>query len=560
MNIKNIKKIFSITICLFLSKSLFANKISFDEAIERLKNNDPTLTILSFSFYLHDFTMTKERIIELAKVLETNTSLTNLLYLAGNNIGPEGAFALAKALETNKSLTNLYLSSNNIGPTGAIALAKALEKNTSLTTLDLYYNSIGPEGDFALAKALETNKSLTTLELSNNNLGNKGDFALAKALETNKSLTNLYLSCNNIGPTGAIAFAKALEINKSLTTLDLAVNNIGPAGAIALAKALEKNTTLSTLYLQYNNIEDKVAVALTKALKINTTLTGLNLSNNNIQDYSILSEINFYLSRNKKIKAIYSNNIGNEKITLYLPESYDCCNVGELEFERQALTYDKGLMQKRLGLDEDGVEIFIKSLITDYGNDEIFKEIKKYNKHKSNFKTKEEIEEIEKFCEFKKNKIDFLKKLLLWINTGVIYDLETKQKIINLMKDLKLNIEDNDRELFVGESFDDLLVELHRDEKSKDFKIKYQEQNSLNTVVFVHSFILDLKTRLFKEFKAAINDGNIIDDKTKTIPYYGESSLDALKIFIKFLYTNNIELNNDVFKKELLLDLWDLAN
>jgi hypothetical protein len=76
--------------------------------IQRLVNNDPTLTTL---------------------------------YISRKNIGTKGtrciADALADALAINKTLTTLNIWNNNIGATGAKCIADALIVNTTITTLDI---------------------------------------------------------------------------------------------------------------------------------------------------------------------------------------------------------------------------------------------------------------------------------------------------------------------------------------------------------------------------------------------------------------------------------------
>ena len=89
-----------------------------NDAIARLKSNDPTLTTL------------------------------NLIY---KHIGAAGASAIANALRTNNALTTLDLWSNNIGDAGASVIANALRKNGMIT-------SFSPESDTTL-QCVERNKS-----------------------------------------------------------------------------------------------------------------------------------------------------------------------------------------------------------------------------------------------------------------------------------------------------------------------------------------------------------------------------------------------------------------
>ena len=217
----------------------------------------------------------------LTAALKTNTTLTNLV-LDDNDLGLAGAESLATALKTNTSLTNLNLRRNNLGPAGAECLAKALEKNTILTNLNLSFNDLGPADAESLATALKTNTSLTNLNFSVNNLGPAGAESPSTALKTNTILTNLDLSGNNVGPAGAESLATALKTNTSLTNLNFSGNNLGPAGAESLATALKTNTSLTNLDLSGNNVGPAGAESLATALKTNTSLTNLNLRRNTL--------------------------------------------------------------------------------------------------------------------------------------------------------------------------------------------------------------------------------------------------------------------------------------
>ncbi len=134
-----------------------------EELLQRIRDNDPTLTDLN---------------------------------LTGNEIGSTGATAIATALENNITLKSLDLGWNEIGNEGATAIAIALENNTTLRGLYLWYNQIGNEGATAMATALKNNTTLTDLNLGANQIGNEGVQVLATAIENNSTLTYLGLMGN----------------------------------------------------------------------------------------------------------------------------------------------------------------------------------------------------------------------------------------------------------------------------------------------------------------------------------------------------------------------------
>jgi len=101
--------------------------------IQRLKENDPTLIILSFEYDRMGYDEAQV----LAEALKVNTSLEELDF-NHSKIGNKGARALADALKVNTTLKELDLSVNQIGNKGARALAEALKVNTGLKVLQLW--------------------------------------------------------------------------------------------------------------------------------------------------------------------------------------------------------------------------------------------------------------------------------------------------------------------------------------------------------------------------------------------------------------------------------------
>eukprot|EP01094_Clydonella_sp_ATCC50884_P017423 TRINITY_DN3032_c0_g1_i1.p1 TRINITY_DN3032_c0_g1~~TRINITY_DN3032_c0_g1_i1.p1 ORF type:complete len:225 (-),score=38.32 TRINITY_DN3032_c0_g1_i1:367-1041(-) len=134
--------------------------VPLDEAVPRLRANDPTLT------HLH---------------------------IKRKGIGDEGAVRLADALGGNTALEGLYLALNNIGDEGASRLADCLRHSTALKILMLHGNTIGDEGAGMLADALRGNTALNVLNLELNQIGDKGTRRFTDALQGNTVLVSLKL-------------------------------------------------------------------------------------------------------------------------------------------------------------------------------------------------------------------------------------------------------------------------------------------------------------------------------------------------------------------------------
>ena len=81
----------------------------FQAILERIRNNDPTLTALD---------------------------------LGNKNIGDLGAQALAEVLKVNTNLKNINLAVNGIKDKGVKYIAEVLKVNTSLKSLNLVHNEI----------------------------------------------------------------------------------------------------------------------------------------------------------------------------------------------------------------------------------------------------------------------------------------------------------------------------------------------------------------------------------------------------------------------------------
>jgi len=198
----------------------------FERSLQRLRENDPSLTELDLSY---------------------------------KNIGDDGVKSISDALRKNTSLITLYLTKNDIGDDGVKSLSNTLHENTTLTELILDYNKIGDDGVKSLSAALRASTSLTALNLVKNMIRDEGAKSLSDALRTNTSLTILYLDNNKIRDEGAKSFSDILRTNTTLTEINLYENYIGAEGKRELQAALSQNGSLITPVVHFNNEMDRYA-------------------------------------------------------------------------------------------------------------------------------------------------------------------------------------------------------------------------------------------------------------------------------------------------------------
>lgn len=189
--------------------------MGFETEVERVRRNDPTLTILDLSH--QDLCSTG--VLCLSEALLHNTSLV-VVFLAGNRIGDEGAQMLAMSLP--KSVQYLYLAQNMVGEHGARALCSK-QLTQQLKVLDLRCNKLGCEGAVHLAMLLESNDScLQNLALTRNNIKDAGMRRIAKALHTNRSLQSLDLRANSkCSQSTYLEFKDACRVNGTIRHISL---------------------------------------------------------------------------------------------------------------------------------------------------------------------------------------------------------------------------------------------------------------------------------------------------------------------------------------------------
>jgi Ran GTPase-activating protein (RanGAP) involved in mRNA processing and transport len=275
------------------------------DILDRLQKNDPDLTELSLTetqYLTSNCSVTHFDIMQLAKILQQNTTLTKL-EISGKQVTDVSVLLLADTLRVNQALEILTLQHNIITDKGAEALASALTFNKTLRALDLRGNSITETGALALANMLKINKTLTELYVGANKIELPGIKALLQHSKEKTGLRKLQLSHSKLGDKEILAITTEPIIAKSISALDLSHNHITNQGAIDLATLLTSNLKLTVLDLAINKIANEGASAIAHALAINHYLIKLVLYKNHISDSGILA-IAEALTTNRTLKSL----------------------------------------------------------------------------------------------------------------------------------------------------------------------------------------------------------------------------------------------------------------
>lgn len=133
----------------------------FDEPLEKVKNNDPTMTEVNVN---NSDCITNEILVRFAEALEFNT-VVKVFALANTRADDHVAFAIAIMLKANKTITSLNLDSNHITGKGILAIFRALLQNNTLTELRFHNQRhiCGGKTEMEIAKLLKDNCTLLKL-------------------------------------------------------------------------------------------------------------------------------------------------------------------------------------------------------------------------------------------------------------------------------------------------------------------------------------------------------------------------------------------------------------
>ncbi|XP_053090670.1 tropomodulin-2 isoform X1 [Pangasianodon hypophthalmus] len=166
------------------------NPTNVEETLQRIKNNDPTLTEVNLNNIknvpiptLRDF----------AKAMEKNTHVKKFSLAATRSNDPI-AVAFADMLRENKTLRSLNLESNFITGSGVQALVEALRDNDTLSEIkiDNQRQQLGTTVEMEIAKMLEANTSIVKFGYHFTQQGPRA--RAAAAITKNNDLDELFSS------------------------------------------------------------------------------------------------------------------------------------------------------------------------------------------------------------------------------------------------------------------------------------------------------------------------------------------------------------------------------
>ncbi|XP_016337927.1 leiomodin-1-like [Sinocyclocheilus anshuiensis] len=133
----------------------------FDEDLERVRCNDPSMTDLNVN---NSEVIKTKTLIQFAEALKNNTHI-KVFSLANCRADDHVAYAIAETLRNNKSITSINLDSNLLTSKGVMSLIHALQHNSTLTELRFHNQRhiIGGKSEMEMTKILKENTTLLKL-------------------------------------------------------------------------------------------------------------------------------------------------------------------------------------------------------------------------------------------------------------------------------------------------------------------------------------------------------------------------------------------------------------
>ncbi|KAM9859058.1 uncharacterized protein lmod1b [Aulostomus maculatus] len=133
----------------------------FDELMEQVRSNDPSLTELNVN---NSEVIKIKTLIEFAEALHNNTQVKKFA-LANCRADDHVAYAIAGTLRSNKTITSINLDSNHLTGKGILSLIQALQHNSTLTELRFQNQRhiCGGKTEMEMIKILKDNTTLLKL-------------------------------------------------------------------------------------------------------------------------------------------------------------------------------------------------------------------------------------------------------------------------------------------------------------------------------------------------------------------------------------------------------------
>ncbi|XP_040889340.1 leiomodin-1 [Toxotes jaculatrix] len=133
----------------------------FDELMEQVRNNDPSLTELNVN---NSEVIKTKTLIAFAEALHNNTHVKTFA-LANCRADDHVAYAIAGTIRSNKTITSINLDSNHLTGKGILSLIQALQHNSTLTELRFQNQRhiCGGKTEMEMIKILKENTTLLKL-------------------------------------------------------------------------------------------------------------------------------------------------------------------------------------------------------------------------------------------------------------------------------------------------------------------------------------------------------------------------------------------------------------
>lgn len=133
----------------------------FDELMEQVRSNDPSLTELNVN---NSEVIKTKTLIEFAEALHKNTNVKKFA-LANCRADDHVAYAIAGTLRSNKTITSINMDSNHLTGKGILSLIQALQHNATLTELRFQNQRhiCGGKTEMEMTKILKENTTLLKL-------------------------------------------------------------------------------------------------------------------------------------------------------------------------------------------------------------------------------------------------------------------------------------------------------------------------------------------------------------------------------------------------------------